>query len=137
MELTLRTPAAIGALQEIRSRLPEMTAGIGTILEKSQVDEVIDAGAAFGVSPAVNTEVMNYATERGLPFIHALVMVTDAATGRPLSVMDGEYLTALRTGAGAGLATDLLARPDAAVAALFGAGVQHVADLVADRVLVG
>ena len=63
-------------------------------------------------------------TERGLPFIHALVMVTDAATGRPLAVMDGEYLTALRTGAGAGLATDLLARPDADVAALFGAGVQ-------------
>lgn len=61
---------------------------------------------------------------QGLPFIHALVMVTDAATGRPLAVMDGEHLTALRTGAGAGLATDLLARPDAAVVALFGAGVQ-------------
>ncbi len=61
---------------------------------------------------------------RGLPFIHALVMVTDAATGRPVAVMDGEYLTALRTGAGSGLATDLLARPDAEVAAIFGAGVQ-------------
>ena len=61
---------------------------------------------------------------RGLPFIHALMMVTDAATGRPIAVMDGEYLTALRTGAGAGLATDLLARPEAEVAAIFGAGVQ-------------
>ena len=60
----------------------------------------------------------------GLPAIHALVMVSDATTGRPLAVMDGEYITALRTGAGAGLATDLLARPDATVAALFGAGVQ-------------
>ena len=61
---------------------------------------------------------------RGLPAIHALVIVTDAATGQPAAVMDGEYLTALRTGAGAGLATDLLARPDAEVAAIFGAGVQ-------------
>ena len=61
---------------------------------------------------------------RGLPAIHALVMVIDATTGRPLAVMDGEYLTALRTGAGAGLATDLLARRDAEVAAIFGAGVQ-------------
>jgi ornithine cyclodeaminase/alanine dehydrogenase-like protein (mu-crystallin family) len=61
---------------------------------------------------------------RGLPSVHALVTVTDAATGQPVAVMDGEYLTALRTGAGSGLATDLLARPDAAVAALFGAGVQ-------------
>ncbi len=61
---------------------------------------------------------------RGLPFIHALVLVSDAATGEPLALMDGECITAIRTGAGAGLATDLLARRDARVAAIFGAGVQ-------------
>jgi ornithine cyclodeaminase len=38
--------------------------------------------------------------------------------------MDGTYLTALRTGAASGVATDLLARPDARVAAIFGAGAQ-------------
>jgi ornithine cyclodeaminase len=38
--------------------------------------------------------------------------------------MDGTYLTALRTGAASGVATDLLARPDASTAAIFGAGVQ-------------
>ena len=62
--------------------------------------------------------------EQGLPRIHALVMVMDAISGRPLALMDGEYLTAVRTGAAAGLATDLLARKDAEVAAVFGAGVQ-------------
>lgn len=60
----------------------------------------------------------------GLPFIHALVVVVDGTNGRPLAVLDGEHLTALRTGAASGLATDLLARKDARVAALFGAGVQ-------------
>ncbi len=68
---------------------------------------------------------------RGLPFIHALVMVSDAASGRPLAIMDGEYLTALRTGAGSGLATQLLAREDAEVAAIFGAGVQSRTQLEA------
>ncbi|MCK4647043.1 MAG: hypothetical protein KAU46_12385, partial [Candidatus Aminicenantes bacterium] len=43
-----------------------------------------------------------------LPTIHALVVVVDAKTGRPLAVMDGTYLTALRTGAASGLAADLL-----------------------------
>jgi len=60
----------------------------------------------------------------GLPFIHALVLLIDATRGTPLAVMDGEFITALRTGAGSGLATDLLARPDASTVAIFGAGVQ-------------
>jgi alanine dehydrogenase len=61
---------------------------------------------------------------RGLPMIHALVVLLDAATGCPLAVLDGTYLTALRTGAASGVATDLLARQDARGAAIFGAGVQ-------------
>lgn len=61
---------------------------------------------------------------RGLPTIHALVIVVDTKTGQPLAAMDGTYLTALRTGAASGLATDLLARKDSRVAAIFGAGIQ-------------
>jgi ornithine cyclodeaminase/alanine dehydrogenase-like protein (mu-crystallin family) len=63
-------------------------------------------------------------SERNLPIIQALVAVFDAATGRTEAVMDGEVLTAVRTGAASGVATDLLARGDAAVAAVIGAGVQ-------------
>ena len=59
-----------------------------------------------------------------LPLIHALVILMDGKEGQPLAIMDGEYLTALRTGAASGLATDLLARPDATVVGLYGAGVQ-------------
>lgn len=62
--------------------------------------------------------------DKNLPFIHATMMVSDGETGQPLAIMDGEYLTALRTGAATGLATDLLANLDAEVAAIFGAGVQ-------------
>lgn len=58
----------------------------------------------------------------GLPTIQSLVILTDGTTGAHLAVMDGTSLTAIRTGAASGLATDLLARPDAAVVAVFGAG---------------
>jgi len=68
--------------------------------------------------------VFNDNPARGLPLIHALVVVIDAQTGAPVAAMEGASLTALRTGAASGAATDLLARPDAAVAAVFGAGVQ-------------
>lgn len=61
---------------------------------------------------------------KNLPLIHALVLIFDATNGRPLAIMDGNYLTALRTGAGSGLATDLLARKNSKVVAIFGAGIQ-------------
>lgn len=77
MELTLRTPAAIGALKAIQKEFPEMTSGIGTILRKDQVDEVVDANADFGVSPGVNPGVMDYAKQKGLPFGPGIMTPTD------------------------------------------------------------
>ena len=61
---------------------------------------------------------------RGEPVIYALVMALDAATGRPLCIMEGGSLTAIRTGAASGAATDILARPEAGTLAVFGSGVQ-------------
>jgi len=72
-------------------------------------------------------------TARGLPVIHAAVLVLDPDTGRPLALMDGTRLTALRTGAVGGLATDLLALPGASVVALFGSGPQARTQLQAVR----
>jgi ornithine cyclodeaminase len=69
--------------------------------------------------------------KKKLPTIHAVVISVDAKTGRPTAVMDGTYLTALRTGAASGVATDILCREDARVAAIFGAGTQSRTQLEA------
>jgi alanine dehydrogenase len=61
---------------------------------------------------------------RGLPLIHAIVILLEVETGRPLALVEGGVLTAIRTGAASGAATDTLARQDSQVAAIFGAGVQ-------------
>jgi ornithine cyclodeaminase len=62
--------------------------------------------------------------EQGLPIINALVTLIDPVTGLPLAILDGTYLTALRTGAASGAATELLARPDSETVAILGTGVQ-------------
>jgi len=62
--------------------------------------------------------------KKNLPIISAVVVVLDADTGQPQAILDGTFLTALRTGAASGVATDLLARQDASTAAVFGAGTQ-------------
>ena len=59
-----------------------------------------------------------------LPRITATVLVLDPVTGAPKAFMDGASLTAIRTGAGGGVAADVLARQDAKTVGLFGAGVQ-------------
>ena len=69
----------------------------------------------------------------GVPVIQAVILVLDGATGAVRAMMDGTWLTALRTGAAGGLATDLLARADSSTVALFGAGVQARMQLEAVR----
>lgn len=62
--------------------------------------------------------------DRGLPTIYAAVLVFDPQSGKPVALLEGSTLTAIRTGAASGAATDLLARPEAQTVAVFGAGVQ-------------
>lgn len=62
--------------------------------------------------------------DRGLPLIHGVVVLTDLETGRITALLDGGELTAVRTGAVAGLATRLCASEDAEDLAVLGAGVQ-------------
>jgi 2-dehydro-3-deoxyphosphogluconate aldolase/(4S)-4-hydroxy-2-oxoglutarate aldolase len=77
MELTLRTPAALGALRRIRAEVPEMLAGAGTVLTPAQVEEVKNAGAEFAVSPGVNPRVLQAAKEAGLHFGPGIVTPSD------------------------------------------------------------
>jgi alanine dehydrogenase len=58
------------------------------------------------------------------PTHQALITLFDPATGTPAALMDGTYITAMRTAAAAALATRLLASPDASVLAILGTGVQ-------------
>ncbi|MDD5200941.1 MAG: bifunctional 4-hydroxy-2-oxoglutarate aldolase/2-dehydro-3-deoxy-phosphogluconate aldolase [Terrimicrobiaceae bacterium] len=77
MELTLRTPAALDALREIKRSVPEMLAGVGTILTTAQITAVVDAGAAFGVAPGTNPRILAAAREAGLSFAPGIATPSD------------------------------------------------------------
>lgn len=77
VELTLRTNAAMDALKRIRSEVPEMLVGVGTILTPQQVNDVKAAGAAFGVAPGMNPRVVSEAARIGLPFSPGICTPTD------------------------------------------------------------
>jgi 2-dehydro-3-deoxyphosphogluconate aldolase/(4S)-4-hydroxy-2-oxoglutarate aldolase len=77
MELTLRTPAALDCVRAIREQVPEMLAGVGTVIEPRQVAEVLRAGAAFGVAPGCNRRVLDAALSAGLPFAPGIATASD------------------------------------------------------------
>ncbi len=83
MELTLRTDAALPALELITGSVPEMLAGIGTIIKKEQVTQAKDSGAAFGVSPGTNIDVIKAAQDAGLPFAPGIMTPSDIERALP------------------------------------------------------
>lgn len=92
-----------------------------------------------GVTDVLATKVISIVpgnVERDLPSIHGLVVAFDGTTGEPLGAVDGTTLTAIRTAAVSGLATDVLAPADTPTLAVLGTGVQgreHVAAVRAVR----
>ena len=62
--------------------------------------------------------------KNNLPLINGVILMMDAERGTPLALIDGKSVTALRTGASSGLATELLSKNDSNLAVVFGSGVQ-------------
>jgi len=84
-------------------------------------------GAMVGYAPSAGLGcklVTLFPENRDRPTHQAAIALFDPETGTPVALMDGTYITAMRTAAAAALATRLLARPDASVLAILGTGVQ-------------
>jgi len=80
IELTLRTPVAIEAMKKIVQELPEMSVGIGTVIEIEQVRTVHGEGATFAVAPGMNRKVLEEAIRLGLSFAPGVATPSDIET---------------------------------------------------------
>ena len=89
-----------------------------TVLFKSAFDQSLSRTAIKLLFQNENNKL------HGVPTITGIVILLDGITGKIISIMDGETITSLRTGAITGMATKYLARADSKIMALFGCGVQ-------------
>ncbi len=69
LEITLRTPVALQALSEIKKSLPETIIGAGTILNEKNLDDALQAGADFLVSPGMTPGLLQAAKTTHAPFL--------------------------------------------------------------------
>ncbi|MBN2137194.1 MAG: hypothetical protein JW720_05260 [Sedimentisphaerales bacterium] len=130
VRLALPMPDAIAAMKQA---FIQLSAGQVMLPARQHIDVAGEKGTALIMSCHSSEQKLmsvKFVTlfdnnqRLGLPLIQALVILSDAISGVPLAIMDGGSLTAIRTGAASGAATDILARPDAHLVAIFGAGVQ-------------
>jgi alanine dehydrogenase len=118
-------------LEALAKALVIFSSGITSVPPRTaaRVPDLGLLGAMAGYVPGVALEIKlvsvfpgNHA--RGIPSHQGLIALFGEDDGRPLAVMDGAYITAIRTGGTAAVAAKALARDDARVLAILGAGVQ-------------
>jgi len=124
VEMPQRLATVIAPHNGIHLSMPAFVAG-----DAAPSDET--AGEPGTLSIKVVTVYNDNRAHYNLPTIHAVLLLHDARTGQALALMDAEHLTAMRTGAVSGVATRYMARPDAGVVTIFGAGAQAGPQLLA------
>jgi ornithine cyclodeaminase/alanine dehydrogenase-like protein (mu-crystallin family) len=131
VEAALDVDALLDALERAFVALSAEEASVPPRIAAITPSGFLGAMAAYadGTLAAKLVSVFAGNHDRGLPSHQALVALFDDDDGRPLAVMDGAHITAMRTAAASAVATRALARPDAAALAVVGAGVQGQAHL--------
>jgi len=128
------------AIELMKVAFTELSAGravlpLRTVLEiEPGVSSTLVMPAYLPSVGALGFKVISIFTQnaqRGLPTGNAMVCMLDAETGVPAAILNGAFLTALRTGAVSGAATDLLARKEARALTIIGAGAQGVTQALA------
>jgi len=78
IEVTLRTPAALEAIRQIRLQVPQSRVGAGTVLDPDQAQQAMAAGARFIVSPGMTPRLIDAAQVWPVPFLPGAVRASEA-----------------------------------------------------------
>lgn len=77
VEITLRTAAGLDAIRAAAAERPDVLVGAGTLLTPDALREAVAAGAAFGVSPGSDPEIVAAAAESGLPYVPGVATASE------------------------------------------------------------
>ena len=120
------------AIEAMRTAFAELSSGDATVPVRTHIPLPSGGDALFmpAYSPALGRHAIKVASVhpenpgRGPESVQATIVHFDSHTGAPVAILEGKSVTAIRTGAGSGLATDLMARKDSSVAVVIGTGRQ-------------
>ena len=97
LEVTLRTPAALEAIAEMK-RVPGAIVGAGTVLDPARLDAALDAGAEFIVSPGLTEPLGRAAVDAGIPFLPGTANAGDVMRALDLGLTRLKFFPAVAAG---------------------------------------
>ena len=97
LEVTLRTPAALEAIAEMK-QVPGAIVGAGTVLTAQQFEQAMDAGADFIVSPGLTARLAEPIVESGVPFLPGIATAGDLMRGLELGITHFKFFPAEASG---------------------------------------
>lgn len=80
IEVTLRTPAALGAIRAVAAEVEGAVVGVGTVLDGTQLEAARKAGACFAVSPGASPKLLDAADDDELPLLPGIATAGEAMT---------------------------------------------------------
>ncbi|NLB15396.1 MAG: bifunctional 4-hydroxy-2-oxoglutarate aldolase/2-dehydro-3-deoxy-phosphogluconate aldolase [Clostridiales bacterium] len=98
MEVTYRTNNAESAIREIAAEMPQMLVGAGTVIEPSQVESAVRAGAKFVVTPNLDVEVVKACQRLNIPVLPGCATPTDIAAAMSLGLKVVKFFPAEASG---------------------------------------
>jgi 2-dehydro-3-deoxyphosphogluconate aldolase/(4S)-4-hydroxy-2-oxoglutarate aldolase len=104
IELTLRTPAALDAIERIASGVPDIVVGAGTVVSPEQAKLAADAGAQFLVSPGAPPALLDAMADTGLPSLPGCATLTEVMSLRDRGFTEVKFFPAAASGGPAFLA---------------------------------
>jgi 2-dehydro-3-deoxyphosphogluconate aldolase/(4S)-4-hydroxy-2-oxoglutarate aldolase len=93
VEITLRTAAGLESIRRLAT-LPGMHVGAGSVLVPHQVDEVVEAGARFVVSPGLSVEVVQRCRALEVPALPGVATASDLMTASALGLDEVKFFPA-------------------------------------------
>ncbi len=97
-EVTFRAAGAAKAIELMSKAYPDMLVGAGTVLTTAQVDEAINAGAKFIVTPGLDPEIVVYCQEKGIDIFPGCTTPTDYHTAYKLGLKVLKFFPAGQSG---------------------------------------
>lgn len=81
VEITLRTPAALAAIEAVARQVPEIAVGAGTVLSAGDLRAAASAGATFAISPGATPALLSAAASAPIPYLPAVATASELMHG--------------------------------------------------------